>query len=101
MARRVHVGRRVMNGDDQRTAFTPSSATDDLPEIIEGDLDFCGDCGDSFRYDDCGGYNPPCECGFACRSCCEHGNPQFCAKQRERDFDDDDRDDFDPVDPDE
>src|SRR5687768_4410469 len=37
----------------------------------EDDLAFCVDCMEPFRYDDCGGYNPPCECGAHCRSCHE------------------------------
>ena len=36
-------------------------------------MTWCIDCGDDFRYDDCGGYNPPCECGFHCRHCHEAG----------------------------
>ena len=36
---------------------------------------FCGECGDPFHLDDCGGYNPPCQCGHGlCRSCCEAQN---------------------------
>jgi len=35
---------------------------------------YCADCGDAFHLDDCGGYNPPCNCGQCdgtiCRSCC-------------------------------
>ncbi len=49
--------------------------TDDLPydDADEGEDDgWCIDCGDTFRYDDCGGYNPPCSCGMHCRSCHEH-----------------------------
>ena len=34
----------------------------------------CSDCGDPFHFDDCGGYNPPCNCGkcdgMLCRACC-------------------------------
>lgn len=44
-------------------------ATDETPD--DDDLDFCVDCGDTFRYDDCGGYNPPCVCGAHCRRCHE------------------------------
>ena len=50
--------------------------------------DFCGECFEAFRYDDCGGYNPPCGCGCAgvfCRTCCE----------RKRDADHDDEMDED------
>lgn len=36
-------------------------------------LEFCDHCGEDFRYDDTGGYNPPCACRMNCRSCCEHG----------------------------
>jgi hypothetical protein len=32
---------------------------------------WCLDCGDTFRFDDCGGYNPPCKCGYHCRHCHE------------------------------
>ena len=40
-----------------------SGRVDDEPE-------FCGECLEEFRYDDCGGYNPPCPCGCGnCRSC--------------------------------
>jgi hypothetical protein len=39
------------------------------PEEIFGE--WCIDCGEDFRYDDCGGYNPPCICGAHCRSCHE------------------------------
>lgn len=46
------------------------------------DDDFCVECGDPFHYDDVGGYNPPCECGFHCRSCHE-------AVEGRRDPDDD------------
>jgi hypothetical protein len=35
---------------------------------------WCLECGDTFRLDDMGGYNPPCECkecqGMYCRNCC-------------------------------
>ena len=32
---------------------------------------WCGECGDAFHLDDCGGYNPPCPCGCGlCRDCC-------------------------------
>lgn len=33
----------------------------------------CLDCGATFRFDDTGGYNPPCNCGANCWNCCEHG----------------------------
>lgn len=33
------------------------------------DDEWCVECGDPFHYDDCGGYNPPCECGMHCRDC--------------------------------
>jgi hypothetical protein len=36
-------------------------------------IEYCDHCGDDFRYDDTGGYNPPCQCRLNCRSCCEHG----------------------------
>ncbi len=37
---------------------------------------YCDDCGEAFHLDDCGGYNPPCNCGKCdsegrlCRACC-------------------------------
>lgn len=34
-------------------------------------MSYCVDCGEDFREDDCGGYNPPCSCGAHCRSCHE------------------------------
>lgn len=45
---------------------------DQIDYSDEEDLGWCLDCGDTFRYDDCGGYNPPCRCGMNCRSCCDH-----------------------------
>lgn len=38
-------------------------------------LPFCLECGDYFREDDTGGYNPECRCGkehcvSLCRNCC-------------------------------
>lgn len=43
--------------------------------LYDGSIDdgdgWCMDCGDPFHLDDTGGYNPPCECGFHCRSCHE------------------------------
>jgi hypothetical protein len=38
------------------------------------DIDFCIDCMEPFRDDDCGGYNPPCECGAHCRDCHDAAN---------------------------
>jgi hypothetical protein len=40
------------------------------------DLPFCLECGDYFREDDTGGYNPECRCGkewcvSLCRTCCD------------------------------
>jgi len=32
---------------------------------------WCIECGDEFHLDDIGGYNPPCACGYHCRSCHE------------------------------
>ncbi len=32
---------------------------------------WCLTCLEDFRYDDIGGYNPPCSCGLHCRSCHE------------------------------
>jgi hypothetical protein len=51
-------------------------------ELENGDC-WCVDCGDPFHLDDCGGYNPPCECGYHCRPCHE-------AEIREAGYDDDD-----------
>jgi len=55
------------------------------PDAFEDDDDFefCIECGDEFRYDDIGGYNPPCVCGFHCRSCHE------AEEMRHREDDDD------------
>lgn len=43
------------------------------PKLDDEDkLDYCGECWEDFRYDDTGGYNPPCPCGCGmCRPCCE------------------------------
>ncbi len=65
---------------------------DDAEGMIDGEYDgdgWCIDCGDEFHLDDCGGYNPPCACGFHCRSCHE-------ANEREDDEYDDDDDGYDP-----
>lgn len=40
---------------------------DAAPDELENG--WCLDCGEDFRYDDTGGYNPPCSCGAHCRSC--------------------------------
>jgi hypothetical protein len=53
---------------------------------------FCYECGEEFRYDDCGGYNPPCSCG--CQRC-----PECCRADREYDNDPDPRDDLEPEPP--
>lgn len=50
--------------------------------MMSDDEGWCIECGDTFRYDDCGGYNPPCECGYHCRSC-------HAAEEARRDPDDD------------
>lgn len=43
-----------------------------LDPIEPEELDVCGECLELFRYDDVGGYNPPCACGHGlCRSCCQ------------------------------
>lgn len=57
-----------------------------IPDEGQGDGEYCGDgwcieCLEPFHLDDTGGYNPPCSCGFHCRSCHEH---------EEAGFDDDD-----------
>jgi hypothetical protein len=61
------------------------------PEMFnpdEGDdLEWCIDCGDTFRYDDCGGYNPPCACGLHCRSC--HDAEESRGVYDDADYDDD------------
>lgn len=43
---------------------------------------WCVECGEPFHYDDVGGYNPPCSCGFHCRSCHE-------SEEREMEWDND------------
>lgn len=48
------------------------SYADDAGLFDDEDVEWCLDCGDTFRYDDIGGYNPPCHCGAKCRSCCDH-----------------------------
>jgi hypothetical protein len=47
------------------------------------ETDCCIECWEEFRYDDCGGYNPPCSCGFHCGRCHE------IELEREADRDDD------------
>lgn len=37
-------------------------------------MSYCLLCGDDFRFDDIGGYNPPCRCGARCRDCCAPPN---------------------------
>lgn len=44
---------------------------EDLYDSLSAPDGWCVDCGDEFHLDDCGGYNPPCECGLHCRSCHE------------------------------
>lgn len=56
---------------------------DKSDDDADDDLEFCIECLEPLRYDDCGGYNPPCSCGLHCRSC--HELAQH----------DDDHDDFD------
>ena len=48
---------------------------------------YCLDCGDIFRLDDTGGYNPPCRCGALCRSCCEHGRCEDDPTRDDEDYD--------------
>jgi hypothetical protein len=50
---------------------------------------WCVDCGEEFHLDDCGGYNPPCACGFHCRSCHQH------AEHEDDDYEYDERDEDD------
>ena len=50
--------------------MTPELTPEELEEEYDGD-GWCITCGDEFHLDDCGGYNPPCSCGFHCRSCHE------------------------------
>jgi hypothetical protein len=75
-----------MTPDEPRT----EPPDDEFPEAPEDGDDeseddgFCLTCLESFRYDDCGGYNPPCECGFHCRSCHEREDDD----DYERDYDD-------------
>ena len=54
-------------------------------------LPFCLECGDYFRDDDTGGYNPECRCGkehcvSLCRTCCDAIESR-CADEDERDED--------------
>lgn len=43
-----------------------------------GEARYCLECGDEFRYDDTGGYNPPCRgCGL-CLDCCGAGGQFSC-----------------------
>lgn len=50
----------------------------------DAEPDICGECFEEFRYDDTGGYNPPCECGCGlCRSCHREN-----ARQEEAEADD-------------
>lgn len=55
--------------------------------------EFCIECFDDFRYDDCGGYNPPCECGLHCRSCHEAEEREMAAWGEDDEFDPRDDDD--------
>jgi hypothetical protein len=52
---------------------TQADGDADLDDEDDEGGDWCITCGETFRYDDCGGYNPPCECGWHCRHCHERG----------------------------
>ena len=51
-------------------------------------MSWCIDCGDDFRYDDCGGYNPPCVCGAHCRSCHDATEREGCCDLCDRPWND-------------
>jgi hypothetical protein len=49
-----------------------SYGVDDEIRDDDGDeFDGCVECWEEFRYDDTGGYNPPCRCGLHCERCHE------------------------------
>ncbi len=64
-------------GEDEAPDFNAA----DMAQAIDADEDldentpdapdgWCLECGETFRLDDTGGYNPPCPCGCgACRGC--------------------------------
>jgi hypothetical protein len=56
------------------------------------ETDCCIECWEEFRYDDCGGYNPPCSCGLHCRRCHEIE----LEREAERDDDEDYPPDVEP-----
>lgn len=61
----------------------------------ESEFDGCVECWEEFRYDDTGGYNPPCKCGLHCERCHE----LYEAREQgwdEEDYDDRPWEDFDP-----
>ena len=83
---------------DGRTLLSEATAETLRPsEREDGGFDepeCCAECFEDFRYDDCGGYNPPCSCsecgGQLCRPCCEAANAFS-------DDDDDDEEDMDDT----
>ncbi len=55
-------------GEDALQAIFPEGERRVIPPMHDG---WCVECGDEFRLDDCGGYNPPCPCGCGrCPECC-------------------------------
>lgn len=58
-------------------------------------MSWCYNCGDDFRYDDIGGYNPPCPCGLRCRDCCGASSKRYCPEGTEDD--DFDYEEDDPI----
>lgn len=72
----------------------------DVDAAYDGDdseeFDGCIECWEEFRYDDTGGYNPPCKCGLHCGRCHE----LFEAREQGWDEDyPDDRDVNEDLDP--
>lgn len=65
-----------------------SYGVDDEQDVDPDDdgqpFDGCIECWEEFRYDDTGGYNPPCRCGLHCQRCHE------LVAERERELDDED-----------
>lgn len=55
------------------------------------DADCCSECWEPFRYDDTGGYNPPCSCGLHCGRC----HDILAEREAEDHRDEDDRDEDD------
>ncbi len=73
---------RASDSTSREPAPTPEPDDDEY----DGD-DWCISCGDEFHYDDCGGYNPPCSCGYHCRHCHEAEEGRL---DPDNDYDDED-----------